>query len=196
MAKKAASNKAASDNPNKSFQQGRSTEKAGVGTPESGATVGIPDEVKIKRPSLADQGTEISSSAKVKGNQALVVIDIAQSRPVEVFLIETKQFAPEAPEQPLVFVQGAVSNDLMPAAQARSKFAIKEDGTVIYNARGFDDVPATAEFDMVDIVALIEFNHGKGATQREKARKEEAAARQKEATANAKAAKEAAADDK
>ena len=157
--KKGASKKSAERNPS-----GRSTEKAGVGTPAEPKNQSVPDSVLIKRESVVEEGTKTTSSASVKGDQTIMVIDIMQSRPVKVHVIETKSMGQgEEKDEPLVFVQGAVSNDLMPYAQAKAKFAKKKDGTVIYNARGFDDVPATADFDLVDIVKLVDHVHGKKA---------------------------------
>jgi hypothetical protein len=139
---------------------GRSSEGAGVGTAAAPETKPIPDSVKIKRTPVTEAGTEVTASPKVSGNQGKLIIDNMQSTPVEVFLFPVKPLHPDAPSKNLVFIQGAVSNDLLPEAQARTRFAVKKDGTVIYNSRGFDDVRATAEFDLVDIVKLIQHNHG------------------------------------
>jgi hypothetical protein len=140
----------------------RTTEKAGVGTATTPEKVAIPDEVKIKRDNVGPEpGAKISTQGpEVQGDQALQIIDNTMSRPVHVSLIEGKALTPDTDGR-LIFVQGPVSNDLMPIAAARSKFAVKKDGTAIYNARGFDDV-VTGEFDLLDIEKLIEHNHRKG----------------------------------
>jgi hypothetical protein len=59
----------------------------------------------------------------------------------------------------VMVIQGPVSTNVVPAANAKGLFAIKKDGTLIYNDQGFDDVPGNAEFDMLDIVKLIEHNN-------------------------------------
>lgn len=138
----------------------RTTEKAGVGTAAAPEKTPIPEDVKIKREAATETGAKISTTGpEVQGDQAKQIIDVAMSRPVHVSLIEGKALTPDTDGR-LIFVQGPVSNDLMPIAAARSKFAVKKnDGTAIYNARGFDDVPAGADFDLLDIEKLIEHNH-------------------------------------
>jgi len=141
---------------------GHSTEPRGVGSSSKTTedeNVPVPDEVRIPRaPSNREQGLEISEHGpKVTGDQTIVAIDVMQSTAVEVTLIEGLNLDP-AKSGDLVFVQGTVSNDLFPVATGRSKFACKQDGTLIYNARGFDDVPGDAKFDLVDIAALIRLN--------------------------------------
>jgi hypothetical protein len=140
----------------------RTKEKAGVGTAVAPEKTPIPEEVKIPREAAKETGTKISTTGpEVQGDQALQIIDNTMSRPVHVSLIEGKALTPDTDGR-LIFVQGPVSNDLMPIAAARSKFAVKKDGTAIYNARGFDDVAAGADFDLLDIEKLIEHNHRKG----------------------------------
>jgi len=140
----------------------RSTEAAGVGNKAEPKTIGIPEDVKIKREVVKEQATKVTESASVKGDQSLQVIDILQSRPVKVFVIDAQSFDPADEDQSkLVFIQGPVSSELLPYAQSKAKFACKPDGTVIYNSRGFDDVPKNVEFDLVDIVKLTAHNHSK-----------------------------------
>lgn len=138
----------------------RTTEKAGVGTAKAPEKTPIPDSALIKRDNVnPEPGAKISTTGpEVQGDQSLQIIDNTMSRPVHVSLIEGKALTPDTDGR-LIFVQGPVSNDLMPIAVARSKFAVKKvDGTAIYNARGFDDV-AHADFDLLDIEKLIEHNH-------------------------------------
>jgi hypothetical protein len=140
----------------------RTTEKAGVGTAVQPEKTPIPESAKIKRDNVGPEpGAKISTTGpEVQGDQALQIIDNTMSRPVHVSLIEGKALTPDTDGR-LIFVQGPVSNDLMPIAAARSKFAVKKDGTAIYNARGFDDVVA-GDFELLDIEKLIEHNHRKG----------------------------------
>jgi hypothetical protein len=139
----------------------RTTEKAGVGTAVAPEKTPIPESVKIKREPVSEPGTKISTTGpEVQGDQALQIIDNTMSRPVHVSLIEGKALTPDTDGR-LVFIQGPVSSELLPIAAARSRFAIKKDGTAIYNARGFDDVVG-GDFDLLDIEKLIEHNHRKG----------------------------------
>lgn len=140
----------------------RTTEKAGVGTAKAPENTPIPDAALIKRDNVGPEpGAKISTTGpEVQGDQALQIIDNTMSRPVHVSLIEGKALTPDTDGR-LIFVQGPVSNDLMTVAAARSKFAVKKDGTAIYNARGFDDVVG-GDFDLLDIEKLIAHNHRKG----------------------------------
>ena len=47
----------------------------------------------------------------------------------------------------ILVITNGVSTNVVPLVNAKGLFAIKKDGTVIYNDRGFDDVPNNAEFD-------------------------------------------------
>jgi hypothetical protein len=96
----------------------------------------------------------VVKGVEVKGDKSVLVIDVMQKRPVEVFLLNGKNLDPKGDGR-LIFVQGAVSNGLMTAEGAKSKFAVQPDGTAVYNARGFDDA-AGEKFDLLDIAALIE----------------------------------------
>lgn len=142
---------------NETHGSGASTESS-LGKDEEPENIPIPDGAKIKRDPVATGTAPLSQGASVKGDQSLMVIDVVQNSPVQVFLLESKPLNPES-NPLLVFIQGTVSSELLPADNAKAKFACKKDGTVIYNARGFDDVPH-AEFDMVDIVKLVQHNHG------------------------------------
>lgn len=136
----------------------RTTEKAGVGTQTHPENKRVPEKAIIRREPLNPEGTKVSASAEVQGDKTLMIVDVVNSRPVHVSLIEGKALTKETDGR-LVFIQGPVSNNLVPVANAKALFAVKKDGTVIYNDRGFDDVPAGADFDMVDIVALVEHNN-------------------------------------
>jgi hypothetical protein len=162
-AKKPAARKSRAKTPKRDENTStRTTEQAGVGTAVEPEKTPIPESVKIKRDNVAPEpGAKISTSGpEVQGDQASQIIDNTMSRPVHVSLIEGKALTPDTDGR-LIFVQGPVSNDLMPIAAARSKFALKKDGTAIYNARGFDDVVA-GDFDLIDIEKLIAHNHRKG----------------------------------
>lgn len=137
---------------------GRTTEKAGVGNKSHPGNVRVPESVLIPRGPAAEQGTKVTVSPEVQGNKALMIIDILNSRPVHVSLIEGVALTPETDGR-LVYIEGPVSNDLKSVDKAKGLFAVKQDGTVIYNPRGFDEVPAGADFDLLDIVALIDYNH-------------------------------------
>lgn len=130
---------------------------AGVGTNAHPGNKRIPAAAIIQRNPSLETGTKITASPEVQGDKTLMVIDITDSRPVQVFLLEGKPLTKEEDGR-LIFVQGPVANDIMPVAAARSKFAVKKDGTAIYNARGFDEVSAGADFDLLDIAKLIEHN--------------------------------------
>lgn len=119
--------------------------------------IGVPKEALIQRKAPEENAGDESASVKVKGNQRLLVMDDMHKAPVEVVVVEGQHLNPKSSGK-LVFVFGAVSNDFCTEAQARAKFAQQKDGTVIYNARGFDDVRATADFNLVDIVKLVELN--------------------------------------
>lgn len=118
------------------------------------ATVRIPDEVRIKR-EPAQPETPITQSASVVGDQRLMVIDILNSVPCEIIVIDAQNLDPEKSGK-IVFVESNVIHDVLTEHRARGKFAAKPDGTVIYNGRGFDEVRASAEYDLVDIVKLAE----------------------------------------
>lgn len=137
----------------------KSKEKAGVGKEKEPRNKHLPDSVLIKRRPTEDTSTKITDSPSVTGDQRLLVLDILNGgRPVHISLIEGMALNPDDDGR-VVFIEGPVSYDLKSVAAARALFAVKADGTVIYNPRGFDDVPPTADFNMVDIVALIEHNH-------------------------------------
>lgn len=144
-------------NKSKKGSKGRGPNQDAKGDPaEPPKNTPVPEEAVIRRPEAAEAATKESSAPQVKGDQRIVVIDNMQKRPVSVFVLEGKNLNPELSGK-LVFIQGAVSNEWLPEAEARAKFAMTKDGTVIYNARGFDDV-AHADFSMVDIVKLVESN--------------------------------------
>jgi hypothetical protein len=135
-----------------------SADKAGVGTKTHPGNKRIPEKAIIQREPANPDGTKITASPEVQGDKALMIIDNVNSRPVHVSLLEGKALTKDTDGR-VLFIQGPVSNKTVPIANARSLFAVKKDGTVIYNDRGFDDVPAGADFDLVDIVALIEHNN-------------------------------------
>lgn len=168
----------------------------------------VPDGVIIKRPSAAAEGLTITDSPVVQGDKAMQIIELPQGKPVLcICLIDGVGLRAEDDGR-CIFVQGTVAADFFNVEQAKSKFAIKKDGTIIFNARGFDEVPAGADFDMLDIVALIEHNNsskGKSAdkaiatktAQAEKKRlADDKKAADKKAKADKKAADKAAADQK
>jgi hypothetical protein len=136
------------------------TEKAGVGNATHPGNKGVPESALIKREPVTEEGTKVTTSPEVQGDKAMQIIDILMSRPVHVSIIEGKALTPEIDGR-IVIVQGPVAVDIFPLVNASAKFAVKKDGTVIYNARGFDDV-AHADFDLLDIGKLIEHNHRKG----------------------------------
>lgn len=121
------------------------------GKPE---TIRIPDEVRIKR-EPAQPETPITESASVTGDQRLMIIDILNNCPCEILIVEGSNLDPER-SGTIVFVESNVTHDVLTEHRARGKFAAKPDGTVIYNGRGFDEVRASAEYDLVDIVKLAE----------------------------------------
>jgi hypothetical protein len=115
----------------------------------------VPENVILRRPAEGEE--KVSQTPKVKGDQSLMVMDVVQKAPVEVFLLQSETLDPDGDGR-VIFVQGAVSNGIMPAAAAIGKFAVMNDGTLAYNARGFDDLPG-AEFDLIDVAKLIEHNN-------------------------------------
>lgn len=137
-------------------------DQGGLGNAGTPANTPIPEKMLIPRGPEAGAGEQpppLSQSPAVQGDQTQMIMDILQKRPVEVFLIEAKALVKGAKGR-LVFVQGPVSNGLMTVAAARTKFAVLKDGTAVYNAHGFDDVPSTAkDFDLLDVEALIEHNN-------------------------------------
>jgi hypothetical protein len=135
----------------------RTREKA-VGLKHHPANKRIPGSALIPRAADAETSGQVSEKVAVKGDQTITVIDVMQKRPVEVFLFKGKALNPKDDGR-LIFVQGAVSNGLMTAAGARSKFAVEADGTAVYNAHGFDDVP-NGKVQLLDIAELIESNNG------------------------------------
>jgi hypothetical protein len=136
----------------------RSTEQAGVGTKAHPRNKRVPAAAIIQRETAPETGTKVTASPEVQGDQALQIIDLRMLRPVHVSLIKGTALTKDT-RGDLIFIQGPVSNNLVPIANARSLFAVKKDGTVIYNDRGFDEVSAGAEFDMLDIEKLIEHNN-------------------------------------
>lgn len=135
-----------------------SGDKAGVGNTTHPGNQRIPEKAIIRREPVNPEGTKVTASPEVQGDKTLMVIDNVNNRPVHVSLLEGKALTKDTDGR-VLFIQGPVSNKTVPIAAARSLFAVKKDGTVIYNDRGFDDVPAGADFDLVDIVALIEHNN-------------------------------------
>lgn len=119
----------------------------------------VPEEVLIKRP-VQEQSAISTTGPTVRGDQALEIIDNLNGRAVKVSLIEGKGLTPDVDGR-LIFVESNVIHDVMSVEAAKAKFAVKKDGTVLYGQRGFDDVPHNAEFDMLDIVKLIEYNQGR-----------------------------------
>lgn len=143
---------------------GQSQDKGGVGNTGRHHEFNkrVPEAALIHRPGKGEgeQGQKITTTPEVKGDKSLQIIDLTNgSAAIHVSLIEGKALNPNEDGR-LVFIQGPVGNDLATVARARSLFAVKNDGTVVYNSRGFDDVPH-ADFDMVDIVKLIELNQKK-----------------------------------
>jgi hypothetical protein len=135
-----------------------SKDKAGVGNTTHPGNKRIPAKALIRREPANPEETKVTASPEVQGDKALQIIDVLNSRPVHVSLIEGKALTKETDGRVLV-IQGPVSMKVIPLVNARSLFAVKKDGTVIYNDRGFDDVPAGADFDMVDIAVLIDHNN-------------------------------------
>src|SRR5438067_383623 len=117
-------------------------------------TIRIPDEVRIKR-EIVQPESKITESASVTGDQRLMVIDIINSVPCEVIILEGTPLDPDKSGK-VVFVESNVTHDVLTEQRAHGKFAAKPDGTVIYNGRGFDEVPSNTEYDLVDIVKLAE----------------------------------------
>lgn len=137
---------------------GRSEEKAGVGNPTHPVNKHVPDSVLIKRDKVEDTTTKISETGpEVTGDQALQIIDNRNSRPVKVSLIEGVGLTKDTDGR-LIFVESNVVHDLMSVEVAKAHFAVKKDGTVLYGQQGFDDV-AGGDFDLLDIVKLIEHNN-------------------------------------
>lgn len=134
-------------------------EKAGVGNKAHPGNKRVPEDAVIRRQPLNEQGTKITDSPEVQGDKGLMIVDVRNSRPVHVSLLEGKGLHKDVDGRVMV-IQGPVSTNVVPVANARALFAIKKDGTLIYNDLGFDDVPTNAEFDMLDIVKLIEHNNG------------------------------------
>lgn len=160
---KAASNetsakKAATKGSRKAQATNKSDDVAGVGNKGHPGNKHVPQSAVIVRPDLSEEGTKITASPEVQGDKALQIIDILNGKPVHVSLVNGVALTKEADGR-LVFIEGPVAYDVKSVAAAKALFAIKSDGTVIYNPRGFDDVPANKEFDMLDIVKLIEHNN-------------------------------------
>lgn len=140
---------------------GQSQDKGGVGnTGDKVVDKRIPESAIIRRPPKDEGqlGMKITKTPEVRGDKALQIIDLTNgSAAIHVSLIPGTALNKNEDGR-LVFIQGPVGNDLATVARAKTLFALKKDGTVIYNSRGFDDV-AGADFDMVDIVELIEHNN-------------------------------------
>lgn len=159
MAKKAANKpaaKAATKGSRRTRATNKSGDKAGIGNEGHPANENVPASAVIQRPPK-EEGTKVTESPEVQGDKALMIVDVVNGKTVHVSLIEGVALTKDTDGR-LVFIQGPVSNNLVPVANAKGLFAIKKDGTVIYNDRGFDDV-AAGEFDMLDIVKLIEHNN-------------------------------------
>lgn len=158
----------------------------------------VPESVLIKRPKAEDEGVgaKVTTSPEVLGDKAMMIIELPQGKPLlAVVLLEGLGLTP-VQDGRMIFVQGTVSSDFFNVAQAKGKFAVKKDGTVIFNARGFDDVPH-ADFDLVDIVALMEHNNSsKGKADDKKIDDATAKADKKKLADEKKAADKKAADDK
>jgi len=156
-AKRAADRKAAAEKKGARPSSG-TAEKAGVGNKAHPGNQRVPEKVVIRREPLNEQGTKITTSPEVQGDKGLMIIDVRNNRPVHVSLIEGKGLHKDVDGRVLL-IQGPVSTNIVPLVNAKGLFAIKKDGTLIYNDQGFDDVPAGADFDMLDIAALIEHNN-------------------------------------
>lgn len=119
----------------------------------------IPDDAIIKRPE--PETPKGSLELKVKGDQSQFIFDTINRAAVEVFLVDARPLLDKSSDQ-LVYVNGPVTHDFMTVEDAKKKFVVKKDGTVLYAQRGFDDVvDPEADYDFVDIVKLIELR-GKG----------------------------------
>lgn len=137
-----------------------SAEKAGVGNAAAPKDVRVPDAVLIPKGDVApaDPGTKVSTTGpEVQGDKTQQIIDVRNGLAVHVSVIEGKALTPDTDGR-LVCVVCGPTTDLNTVAQARKKFAVKKDGTVIYNSLGFDDVPG-GDFDMLDILKLVEHNN-------------------------------------
>lgn len=172
------------------------TETAGVGNKTHPGNLRVPEDVLIKRQNQNPEGTKISDTGpEVQGNKAMMVIDVRTSKPVKVFLVQGIGLLP-SDEGLLVCVESSPIMDVMSAAVARAKFAVKKDGTVIYGQQGFDDA-AHLDFDLLDIVKLIKSNHSdEGVAADEKLNAEADKANKAELADNAKAVEDKAATDK
>lgn len=137
---------------------GLTADTAGVGNVARPGNSRVPESVLMKRPGTDNpEGTKVTDTASVQGDQALMVIDVANSKPVKVIVLEGKALTKNDCGT-LVLVESGPVMDVMSYETAKKKFAQKKDGTVIYGQKGFDDVPH-ADFDMVDIVKLVEHNN-------------------------------------
>lgn len=134
-------------------------EQAGVGNKAHPGNQRVPEDAVIRREPVNEQGSKITASPEVQGDKGLMIVDVRNSRPVHVSLIEGKGLHKDVDGR-VMLIQGPVSTNIVPVANAKALFAIKKDGTLIYNDLGFDDVPGNTEFDMLDIVKLIEHNNG------------------------------------
>lgn len=152
-ARKAPAQKRASSKP--------SAERGGVGNEKRPKTKGVPEYIRTPARPESEEGTEVTDTPSVKGDQTQQIIDIRTGRPANVTLIEGGRGLTPDKSGTLVHVHSGVLNEVIPEEQAKALFARKPDGTIIFNQQGFDEVPGQVKFDMIDIVKLVDHNHKK-----------------------------------
>jgi hypothetical protein len=89
--------------------------------------------------------------------KVLSVVDARNGKMRPVILLEGKGLTKEADGR-VIFVPGFPTSDIMDFAQAKSRFAVKTDGTIVYDPHGF--IPgANPQFNLVDIAEIIKANN-------------------------------------
>jgi len=88
---------------------------------------------------------------------ALTVVDARNGKQRPVILLEGKGLT-KNDDGRMIFVSGFPTSDIMSAAQAKSRFAVKPDGVILYNPGGFIAGP-NQQYNFVDIAEVIKANN-------------------------------------
>ncbi len=89
--------------------------------------------------------------------KVLTVVDARNGKLRPVILIEGKGLTKDEDGR-VIFVPGFPTSDIMSIAQAKSRFAVKTDGTILYDPHGF--IPgANPQFNLIDIAEVITANN-------------------------------------
>lgn len=88
---------------------------------------------------------------------ALTVVDARNGKQRPVILLQGKGLTKDEDGR-VIFVPGFPSSDVLSIAQAKSRFAVKSDGAIIYDPHGFIPGP-NPQYNLIDIAEVIAANN-------------------------------------